>query len=177
VNINDAEFWIKIAVSILCGGIVGLERQLRGKPAGIRTSILICLGTEVFVSHGTSLASGDQYRVLAQVVTGIGFLGAGLMISQEGTVRGVTSAAVIWVLAAIGATIGLGHYREAVVLVLVAVGVLSGVEYLENSIRSLRSGVHARHQLFEGFTRKKGMRPHIKTGVAEEGQDEQDCSG
>ena len=176
MDINDVEFWIKITVSILCGGIIGLERQLRGKPAGIRTSILICLGTEVFVSHGTSLASGDQYRVLAQVVTGIGFLGAGLMISQEGTVRGVTSAAVIWVLAAIGATIGLGHFREAIVFVLVAVGVLSGVEYLENSIRGLRSGVHARHQLFEGFTRKKKMRTTIKDDLAEEVQEDQDCS-
>jgi len=146
MDINDTGFWIKIVVSILCGGIIGLERQLRGKPAGIRTSILICLGTQVFVSHGTSLAGGDQYRVLAQVVTGIGFLGAGLMISQEGTVRGVTSAAVIWVLAAIGSTIGLGHYREAIVIVLITVGVLSGVEYLENSIRRLRSGVHARIQ-------------------------------
>jgi putative Mg2+ transporter-C (MgtC) family protein len=146
--INNFEFWTKILVSVLCGGIIGFERQIRGKPAGIRTSILICLGTQVFVSHGTSLAAGDQYRVLAQVVTGIGFLGAGLMISQEGTVRGVTSAAVIWVLAAIGATIGLGRLAEALVLVLVTVGVLSGVEYLENSIRKLRSGVHARHQSF-----------------------------
>ena len=128
MDINSIEFWAKILVSVLCGGIIGFERQIRGKPAGIRTSILICLGTEIFVSHGTSLASGDQYRVLAQVVTGIGFLGAGLMISQEGTVRGVTSAAVIWVLAAIGATIGLGHRAEAVVFFLVTVGVLSGVE-------------------------------------------------
>jgi putative Mg2+ transporter-C (MgtC) family protein len=153
--ITNFEFWAKIIVSIVCGGIIGLERQLRGKPAGIRTSILICLGTEVFVSHGTSLASGDQYRVLSQVVTGIGFLGAGLMISQEGTVRGVTSAAVIWVLAAIGATIGLGHLAEALVFVLVTVAVLSGVEFLENSIRKLRSGVHARHQSFENMMHKK----------------------
>lgn len=144
MDINSIEFWAKILVSVLCGGIIGFERQIRGKPAGIRTSILICLGTEIFVSHGTSLATGDQYRVLAQVVTGIGFLGAGLMISQEGTVRGVTSAAVIWVLAAIGATIGLGHLAEALVFVLVTVGVLSGVEYLENTIRRLRSGDHAR---------------------------------
>src|SRR5210317_2647743 len=144
MDINSIEFWLKILVSVLCGGIIGFERQFRGKPAGIRTSILICLGTQVFVSHGTSLAAGDQYRVLAQVVTGIGFLGAGLMISQEGTVRGVTSAAVIWVLAAIGATIGLGYHAEALVLVLVIVSVLSGVEYLENTIRRLRSGDHAR---------------------------------
>lgn len=156
--ITNIEFWAKILVSVLCGGIIGFERQIRGKPAGIRTSILICLGTQIFVSHGTSLASGDQYRVLAQVVTGIGFLGAGLMISQEGTVRGVTSAAVIWVLAAIGATIGLGHYPEALVFVLVTVGVLSGVEYLENSIRKLRSGVHARHQSYEKSGQKRGKK-------------------
>ena len=155
MEISSFEFWAKIFVSILCGGIVGLERQIRGKPAGIRTSILICMGTQVFVSHGTSLAAGDQYRVLAQVVTGIGFLGAGLMISQEGTVRGVTSAAVIWVLAAIGATIGLGRLSEALVLVLITVGILSGVEYLENSIRRLRSGVHARQQSFEDITAKR----------------------
>ena len=156
--ITNIEFWAKILVSVLCGGIIGFERQIRGKPAGIRTSILICLGTQIFVSHGTSLASGDQYRVLAQVVTGIGFLGAGLMISQEGTVRGVTSAAVIWVLAAIGATIGLGHYPEALVFVLVTVGVLSGVEYLENSIRKLRSGVHAPHQSYEKSGHKRGKK-------------------
>ena len=158
MEISSFEFWAKIFVSLLCGGIVGLERQIRGKPAGIRTSILICLGTQVFVSHGTSLAAGDQYRVLAQVVTGIGFLGAGLMISQEGTVRGVTSAAVIWVLAAIGATIGLGRLSEALVLVFVTVGILSGVEYLENSIRRLRSGVHARQQSFEDIVEKKGKK-------------------
>jgi len=156
--INNIEFWVKILVSVLCGGIIGFERQIRGKPAGIRTSILICLGTQIFVSHGTSLAGGDQYRVLAQVVTGIGFLGAGLMISQEGTVRGVTSAAVIWVLAAIGATIGLGHFAEALVYVLVTVAVLSGVEYMENSIRKLRSGVHARQQNNEKRALKRGKK-------------------
>ena len=156
MDIGSEVFWLKIFVSIVCGGIIGLERQYRGKPAGIRTSILRCLGTQIFVSHGLSLASGDQYRVLAQVVTGIGFLGAGLMISQEGTVMGVTSAAVIWVLAAIGATIGLGHYREAVIFALVTVGVLSGVEYLENSIKKLRGGVHARYQSLDRLAGWKG---------------------
>jgi putative Mg2+ transporter-C (MgtC) family protein len=153
--INDMEFWARILVSLICGGIVGVERQFRGKPAGIRTSILICLGTQVYVSYGTSLSAGDQYRVLAQVVTGVGFLGAGVMISQEGTVRGVTSAAVIWVLAAVGAVIGLGHLKEALVLAMVTVGVLSGVETLENSIRKLRSGVHARQQSFETKSHKR----------------------
>jgi putative Mg2+ transporter-C (MgtC) family protein len=172
MDINAVDFWVKIFVSIICGGIIGLERQIRGKPAGIRTSILICLGTEVFVSYGTSLPSGDQYRVLAQVVTGVGFLGAGLMISQEGTVRGVTSAAVIWVLAAIGSTIGLGHFREAIVLALITVGVLSGVEYLENSIRRLRSGVHARQPFFNDREGKKGRRFSKKIVGADESPNE-----
>jgi putative Mg2+ transporter-C (MgtC) family protein len=158
MGIYGVEFWLKILLSIFCGGIIGLERQIRGKPAGIRTSILICLGTQVFVSYGISLDHGDQYRVLAQVVTGIGFLGAGLIISQEGTVRGVTSAAVIWVLAAIGVTIGLGHFLEAVVFVLVTVTVLSGVEYLENSIKQLRSGVHAKYQSIGNNLRKRGKK-------------------
>ena len=172
MDVYAVDFWLKILVSVICGGIVGLERQFRGKPAGIRTSILICLGTQVFVSYGTSLPSGDQYRVLAQVVTGVGFLGAGLMISQEGTVLGVTSAAVIWVLAAIGSTIGLGHLREAIVLAMITVGVLSGVEYLENSIRRLRSGVHARQPFFNDHEGKKGRRLSKKIVPSDESPNE-----
>src|SRR3954464_12746440 len=95
---RSSEFWLRIGTSVLCGGIVGLERQLRGKAAGIRTSILICLGTELFVSLGSSFAGErvDPTRVLAQVVTGIGFLGGGVILAREGTVVGVPSAAVIW---------------------------------------------------------------------------------
>ena len=115
MDINNADFWIKIIVSLLCGGIIGFERQLRGKPAGIRTSILICLGTQVFVSHGTALAQGDQYRVLAQVVTGVGFLGAGAILHREGgIVAGLTTAASIWAVAAIGLTAASGLYWLAV---------------------------------------------------------------
>ncbi|HSR36510.1 MAG TPA: MgtC/SapB family protein [Desulfurivibrionaceae bacterium] len=139
-------FWQRILVAILCGGIIGLERQLRGKPAGIRTSILICLGTEVFVALGALLSTGpgaDPSRVVGQVVTGIGFLGAGVIMAKEGLVQGVTSAAVIWVLAAIGSAIGLGYEHGAVVLAVLTVGVLTGVELLENSFLMLREGVHA----------------------------------
>ncbi|MDW7774190.1 MAG: MgtC/SapB family protein [Desulfobulbaceae bacterium] len=141
-----AEFWTRLGVTILCGGIIGLERQLRGKPAGIRTSILICLGTVVFVSLGTSLNPGaqDSSRVLGQVVTGIGFIGAGVIMGKENIVKGVTSAAIIWTLAAIGASIGLGLLTTAVALTLVTVGVLLGVEFLESSFRKLRRGVHSR---------------------------------
>ena len=135
------EFWQHLGTAILCGGIIGIERQLRGKAAGIRTSILICLGTAIFVALGASLAPpADPTRVLAQVVSGIGFLGGGVILARKGLVTGVTSAAVIWVLAALGAMIGLGHLRATMVLTLATLGILLGVELLEGAFRRLRQG-------------------------------------
>src|SRR5215213_8902181 len=137
---QTTEFWLRLGSSVLCGGIVGLERQLRGKAAGIRTSILICLGTALFVALGASFSGErvDPTRVLGQVVSGIGFLGGGVILAREGNVVGVTSAAVIWVLAALGALIGLGHLLAAMVLSIVMVGLLTGVELLESVFRRLR---------------------------------------
>ena len=137
---DSPAFWFRLGTAILCGGIIGLERQLRGKAAGIRTSILICLGTELFVSLGASFGGDrvDPTRVLGQVVTGIGFLGGGVILAREGLVVGVTSAAVIWVLAALGSLIGMGHLAAAIILTLVTVGLLLGVELLESVFRRLR---------------------------------------
>ena len=141
-------FWTTVGSAVLCGAIVGFERQVRGKPAGIRTSILVCLSTAVFIHLGSMTAStreaGDPARVLGQLVTGVGFLGAGVMFSRDGTITGVTTAAVIWVLAAIGAAIGLGHVKGAIALSIVTVSILVGVEVLETSVRWLARGVHAR---------------------------------
>jgi putative Mg2+ transporter-C (MgtC) family protein len=140
------EFWLRLGTAILCGGIIGLERQLRGKAAGIRTSILICLGTELFVLLGSSFGGErvDPTRVLGQVVTGVGFLGGGVILAREGAVVGVTSAAVIWVLAALGSLIGLGHMVAAIILTLITVALLIGVELLESMFRRLRYGVTER---------------------------------
>jgi len=139
-------FWIMVGVALLCGAIVGLERQLRGKPAGVRTSILICLSTSVFIHLGAAVPGGaaDPTRVLAQVVTGVGFLGAGVILTREGAVTGVTTAAVIWVLAAIGAAIGLGHYTGAIALSVVTVVILAGIEFIESSVRSMARGIYKR---------------------------------
>lgn len=136
-------FWTTIGMSMICGGIIGLERQLRGKPAGKRTSILICLSTTIFIHLGALTgAGGDPSRVLGQVVTGVGFLGAGVIISREGTVVGVTTAAVVWALAAIGATIGFGFYAGALGLSLFTVAVLWVMDYLESSVSTFARGVH-----------------------------------
>jgi len=135
-------FWQHLGTAVLCGGLIGIERQLRGKAAGIRTSILICLGTSLFVSLGASMPATqvDPTRVLAQIASGIGFLGGGVILSRKGLITGVTSAAVIWVLAALGALIGFGHLAATIVLTLATLGILIGVELLEGAFRKLREG-------------------------------------
>ena len=106
--------------------------------------MLVCIGTFVFVGLGASVQAetADPTRVLGQVVTGIGFLGAGLILNQRGQVTGMTSAAVIWVLAAIGAVVALSPIHTALVLAVVTIGVLSGVALLERVFSLLRRGAH-----------------------------------
>ena len=110
-------FWEMVGSALLCGSIIGLERQLRGKPAGIRTGCLVTLGTATFISLAESQAIGspqDVNRVLGQLVTGVGFLGAGVILKSEaGTVQNLTTAASIWFAAAIGMAIGFGWYLIA----------------------------------------------------------------
>ncbi|WP_337880384.1 MgtC/SapB family protein [Rheinheimera sp.] len=136
--------WAGVGCTLLCGAVVGLERQLRGKPAGIRTSILITLGTYLFVALSLSLQTAlmDPSRIIGQVVTGIGFLGAGVMLTRDGLVVGVTSAATIWMLAAIGVAAGIGYYHTAIWLSVLVVSILTGVNLLEDASSALRRGVH-----------------------------------
>jgi len=138
-------YWIGVAIAVVCGGVIGLERQLRGKPAGIRTSALICLGAQTFVQLSMSLAPMGANPALGfgAVITGVGFLGAGVILSREGLVVGVTSASVIWLLASVGALIGTGRFLDGIGVSLVAVCVLTGVEYIEAVYWKLRTGVHA----------------------------------
>ena len=141
----QAEFWIRFGVAVLAGGLIGVERQVRGKPVGVRTSILICLGTAIFVGLGVGMGGdqADPTRVLGQVVTGVGFLGAGVILARGGVVTGVTTAAVIWMLAAIGSLIGLALYSGALVLALLTVALLAGVTLLESIFNRLRTGAYA----------------------------------
>lgn len=141
-TIFSSAFLLPLATAALCGGMIGIERQIRGKPIGIRTSILICLGTEIFIRLGAGIAdpSADPTRVLGQVVTGVGFLGAGVILARGESITGVTSAAVVWILAAIGSAIGLGHLVEAVAFSALTVCVLIGVRLLEMGFQRLRGG-------------------------------------
>jgi len=142
-EIVEAGLWTRIFFALFCGLLIGLERQIRGKPVGIRTSILVCMGSMLFIYLGHGLADGsDPTRVLGQLITGIGFLGAGVIMNREGLIVGMTSAAVIWLLAGIGAAIGLQEYGVAIVICFVSLFVLTGVQILEDVFKMLRIGAY-----------------------------------
>ena len=144
VEAAGGRFGFQLLACVVCGGMVGIERQLRGKAIGMRTSILICLATQVFVRLGMQLSAGsvatDPTRVVGQVVTGVGFLGAGVILARGDSITGVTSAAVVWMLAAIGSTIGAGHPNEALLLSVLVVSILIVVRRLEAAFIRLRGG-------------------------------------
>ena len=135
-------FGPRIFFSILCGGVIGLERELKNKPAGIKTNMLICLGAALYTSVSVLISEsiaetghyGDPSRVAAQIVSGIGFLGGGSIIQARGTISGLTTAATIWVVAAIGMCIGLGHADMAVLSSLSVIVVLIGTTTFEDRV-------------------------------------------
>jgi putative Mg2+ transporter-C (MgtC) family protein len=140
--------WRQVAIAAVCGGAVGLERQLRGKAMGIRTGALICTATALFVLFGTQLAGsqGDPSRIIGQVVVGIGFLGAGVIFNRGPIVQGLTSASLIWLLGAIGSAAGLGWIWTPLLLTVAAVIVATGLDRIERHIPALRRGAHAGEQ-------------------------------
>lgn len=144
--------WVSIGVALLCGSIIGLERQLRGKPVGIRTSSLIVLGTYVFIVSSSYVSNEvtDASRIIGQVVTGIGFLGAGVMLAKDGAVIGVTSAATIWALASIGVCIAVVDPFIAIKLAILVIVILYGVDILEDYSSMFTRGVHAQYNRWKG---------------------------
>ena len=105
---------IQIFASLAAGAILGLEREYHNKPAGFKTMILICVSSCLFSILSISMGSD---RIASNIVTGIGFIGAGVVFKEGANVRGITSAAIIWMAAAIGMCIGLQHYAMAIVVV------------------------------------------------------------
>lgn len=139
-------------VSIVCGLIIGLERESRGKPAGARTLVLICLGSAMFAQMSLLFAGnfGDPSRIAAQIVSGIGFLGAGAILhqSEKGYIAGLTTAASIWVTAAIGVIVGSNRYFFAFVSVIFVVLSLTVLRALERYLFYARN-VECRKIIFD----------------------------
>jgi putative Mg2+ transporter-C (MgtC) family protein len=128
------ESLLRLALAAVLGGLIGMERELREREAGLRTHLLVAVGSalftivsaygfDAFIESGADVVQTDPTRIAAQIVTGIGFLGAGAIIRQGFSVRGLTTAATLWVVAAVGLAAGAGYYSAAVIttaLVLVA---------------------------------------------------------
>jgi putative Mg2+ transporter-C (MgtC) family protein len=144
-----------IAVSGVCGAIVGFEREKRSKPAGLRTLILICTGSTVFTLASLLISTGqfsDPGRIAAQVVTGVGFLGAGAIIQERrAVVVGLTTGATIWTVAAIGVVVGTGYAAAGIVLSLLIFLILTGIRAVESwlvgacSVKKVRVVFRCRH--------------------------------
>lgn len=132
------EMSIKLVLSFLLGSIVGFERRRRGQSAGVRTFALIAMGSALAMILSIYVADycghGDPTRIAAQVVSGIGFLGAGAIIQMKGSVRGLTTAAGIWMVANIGMAVGCGLYLIACVATLLILFILVLLERIEHRV-------------------------------------------
>ncbi len=104
----------KLVLATALGYLIGMERELHGKAVGTRTISLIAIGSALYVLMSPSILNGDNSRIIAQVVSGIGFLGAGIIFKDGDTVKGLTTAATVWCSAAIGCLCGYGMFAEAI---------------------------------------------------------------
>ena len=105
----------KIGMAIILGYLIGIERELQGKVVGTRTVTLIAIGATLYVLMSPTIFGGDNSRIIAQVVSGIGFLGAGIIFKDGDTVKGLTTAATVWCAAAVGGLCGFGMFAEAII--------------------------------------------------------------
>jgi putative Mg2+ transporter-C (MgtC) family protein len=123
---------LRLLLAAGLGGIIGVEREMRHKPAGLRTNMLITLGSALFTMASIQFAGGGTTdRVAAQIVTGVGFLGGGAILRDGGNVHGLTTAATIWVNAGVGMAAGAGHYAMAIIATFVTLIVLVVLPPLE----------------------------------------------
>jgi putative Mg2+ transporter-C (MgtC) family protein len=139
--VSTSELVTRLVVALLYGGLIGWEREARNKPAGLRTHMMVSLGSASFTLVSFELAAAaatgdrgmasDPIRIVEGVTAGIGFLGAGSIIQSRGTVEGVTTAAGLWVVGAIGIACGGGHYLLATTTAVLAFLILAALDVLE----------------------------------------------
>lgn len=154
-ELQSGDVALRLVVAALLGGLIGLEREFSDQPAGLRTHLLVALGAALFTltgaygvsaftQGGDAVVTFDPTRVAAQIVTGIGFLGAGAIIQQGASVRGLTTAAALWVTAAVGLAAAFGYWFGAVTTAGVAIVALYGLKRVERAffprLREDRSG-------------------------------------
>jgi putative Mg2+ transporter-C (MgtC) family protein len=132
------EHILQLLLAILFGGLIGAEREYHNKAAGFRTLIFICLGSTLFTIFSVEIAAqSDPARIAAQIVTGVGFIGAGAIMRDTGRIVGLTTAATIWLVAALGIGIGIGQYTVTIAATLVTLVVLAAFPRFESWIDAL----------------------------------------
>ena len=150
--ISEWELFLRLVLSCVLGGIIGYERQSRRKSAGLRTNVLVCLGSCLIMVMSIALyqdvegkTNADPARLAAQVVSGIGFLGAGAIMKEGLSVTGLTTAACLWVVAGVGLAVGAGFYAGALIstaLVFVTLGSLSRLDDWVDHEKNLALNIH-----------------------------------
>ena len=128
---NHHEIALRLILSFLIGTALGVEREYRTKAAGLRTMIVICLGSTIFTEISLSIGGNSPDRIASMIITGIGFLGAGVIFKDGLTISGITTATTIWISAALGMAVGAGEYMIAVVSSVVVLIVLTFFERLK----------------------------------------------
>lgn len=145
MNAAYADIFVRLGLSLLVGGVIGLERSYNGRPAGFRTHTLVCLSSAVlmlltayeslwFVPRETARIVLDPTRMAQGIMTGIGFLGAGVIVKEGASVRGLTTAASIWITAALGILAGVGFYLPVAAGTIATLGTLSLFRWIENRV-------------------------------------------
>lgn len=124
VMISEIELVLRLLLALGLGALVGLEREIHDRPAGLRTHILVCMGSAIFMIVSLNVAGADPARIAAGVVTGIGFLGAGTIFRSKTHIEGLTTAADLWVIAGIGLAVGLGFYLTAIISAVIVFSLL-----------------------------------------------------
>jgi len=144
-------FLPRVLVALLIGVLVGIEREYRGKLAGIKTNSLICVASAIFTATSALMSSDSQHldvanydptRIVAQIVSGIGFLGAGAIFKANNKVEGLTTAAVVWAVAALGIMVGFGIYLSSIVIAIIFIVFLGIVSTLERRFFRVHGGAH-----------------------------------
>lgn len=126
---------LNLIAAVFCGAIIGIERKVKNKSAGLKTMILISVGSMLFTESALLIPGMDPLRVTGQIVSGIGFLGAGVIIRGSGDrVSGLTTAALVWVSSSLGVLSGLGHGLMAMGISVLITGLVLGVGYLETKL-------------------------------------------
>ncbi len=147
LGLSNAEMVLRVVVAVALGGAIGVEREISAQPAGFRTHVLLCLGAALFglisiyafepftAVRGDTNVQVDVTRVASQVVVGVGFLGGGAILKERGSIRGLTTAASMWVTAAVGLAVGVGYYWAAVAVTIAVLLSLVALRWVRRWVR------------------------------------------